>query len=91
MPRVRAIAHADKESFVHHHGSFAADPLTRWVLPQADMYLTHGISIFDPFEPAVSTLVPPTRYSALSAALWVPPHHKDRDEAAPAPLGKVCR
>ena len=28
---------------------FAADPLTRWVLPQADTYLIHSIRIFDPF------------------------------------------
>ena len=52
------------------------------------MHLTHGIRISDPFGPAALTLVPPMRCRALSAAFWVPPRYKDRDEVATGAFGQ---
>ena len=50
MPEVSVVAHADKTKALHTIvAAFAADPLTRWVVPQADSYLTYGVRIFDAF------------------------------------------
>ena len=84
MPRVRAVAHADKEKALYTIiVAFAADPLTRWVLPQADRYLTYGIRIFDAFGGAAFAAGTAYEVSGFAGvALWVSPGHEDGDEAA---------
>ena len=93
MPRVRAVAHADKEKALYTIiVAFAADPLTRWVLPQADRYLTYGIRIFDAFGGAAFAAGTAYEVSGFAGvALWVPPGHEDGDEAAQEAAQEVAQ
>ena len=79
MPEVSVVAHADKAKALHTIvAAFAADPLTRWVVPQADSYLTYGVRIFDAFGGAAFAAGTAYEVSGFAgAALWVPPGHED--------------
>jgi ribosomal protein S18 acetylase RimI-like enzyme len=54
--------------------AFAADPLTRWIFPQANVYLTYAAQVYDNFGGAAfaaGTAFEIDNYAG--AALWVPP------------------
>ena len=93
MPEVSVVAHADKAKALHTIvAAFAADPLTRWVVPQADRYLTYGVRIFDAFGGAAFAAGTAYEVSGFAgAALWVPPDHEDEaaDEAAEEAFGQI--
>ena len=93
MPEVSVVAHADKAKALHTIvAAFAADPLTRWVVPQADSYLTYGVRIFDAFGGAAFAAGTAYEVSGFAgAALWVPPDHEDEaaDEAAEEAFGQI--
>ena len=41
MPTVNVVTNAEREKALHTIlAAFAADPLVRWIVPQADTYLT---------------------------------------------------
>ena len=79
MPRVRVESNAEREKALHTIvTAFAADPLVRWIVPQADTYLTYGVRMFDVFGGAA--FAAGAAYEAAGfagAALWVPPGHED--------------
>ena len=41
--------------------AFAADPLVRWMIPQADTYLTHAAQMYDNFGAQLLTQARPLR------------------------------
>ena len=61
--------------------AFAADPLVRWMVPQADTYLTHAAQMYDNFGGAAfdaGTAFEIDGYAG--AALWVPPANDDHSD-----------
>ena len=89
MPEVGVVAHADKAKALHTIvAAFAADPLTRWVVPHADSYLTYGVRIFDAFGGAAFAAGTAYEVSGFAGvALWVPPGHEG--EAADEAFGQI--
>lgn len=79
VPGVSVVAHADKEKALYTIvTAFAADPLTRWVVPQADNYVTYGVRIFDAFGGAAFAAGSAYEVSGFAGvALWVPPGHEE--------------
>lgn len=58
--------------------AFAADPIIRWILPKADIYLTHAANFFAQFGgPAFAAGTAFQAADYAGAALWVPPGHED--------------
>ncbi|MEZ7819255.1 MAG: ribosomal protein S18 acetylase RimI-like enzyme [Candidatus Azotimanducaceae bacterium] len=61
--------------------AFTADPLVRWIFPQADVYLTHAAQVYDNFGGAAfaaGTAFEINNYAGV--ALWVPPSEDDHAE-----------
>ena len=49
-PSVEVVALAERAAGLNTIvAAFAADPLTRWMMPKADTYLTHAAAVFDAF------------------------------------------
>ena len=95
MPRVSVVSNAEREKALHTIvAAFAADPLVRWIVPQADTYLTYGVRMFDVFGGAA--FAAGAAYEAAGfagAALWVPPGHEDEsaDEAFGQILAEIAK
>jgi ribosomal protein S18 acetylase RimI-like enzyme len=72
--------------------AFAADPLTRWMMPKADTYLTHAAAVFDAFGGASFDAGTAFQIADFGgAALWIPPghDHDDGDDGVSEGLAQV--
>ena len=50
LPTVNVVTNAEREkALLTIVAAFAADPVVRWIVPQADIYLNHGVRFFDIF------------------------------------------
>ena len=96
IPAVTVVS-ADKRGVALNTivASFAADPLVRWIFPQADVYLTHAVQVFDNFGGAAfqaGTAFEIDNYAGV--ALWVPPgaddHSDDESEMSELLLNTVA-
>ncbi len=84
LPSIRVVS-ADQRAVALNTvvTAFAADPLVRWIFPQADVYLTNAAQVYDNFGGAA--FVAGTAFEIdnfAGVALWVPPSaddHSDED------------
>jgi hypothetical protein len=61
--------------------AFAADPLTRWMMPKADTYLANAAALFDAFGGAAFEAGTAFQIADFGgAALWIPPGHDHDDD-----------
>ena len=80
-PSVEVVAVAERAAGLNTIvAAFAADPLTRWMMPKADTYLTHAAAVFDAFGGASFDAGTAFQIADFGgAALWIPPGHDDDD------------
>ena len=95
LPTVNVVTNAEREkALLTIVAAFAADPVVRWIVPQADIYLNHGVRFFDIFGGAA--FAAGAAYEAAGfagAALWVPPNKEDgsADEAFRQILKEIAK
>ena len=95
LPTVNVVTNAEREkALLTVVAAFAADPVVRWIVPQADIYLNHGVRFFDIFGGAA--FAAGAAYEAAGfagAALWVPPGKEDEsaDEAFRQILKEIAK
>ena len=68
LPTVNVVTNAEREkALLTVVAAFAADPVVRWIVPQADIYLNHGVRFFDIFGGAASPQALPMKPRASPA------------------------
>ena len=91
-PSVEVVALSERAAGLNTIvAAFAADPLTRWMMPKADSYLTHAAAVFDAFGGAAFDAGTAFQIADFGgAALWIPPGH-DHDDGDDSLSEGPCR